>query len=457
MIIKSIRKTFKLNKRRGLRPRKRFFATSTGDFSQSTLGSGVKVVTWQSEAPLSTISLYVHAGSRFENYLTKGSTHFLKHLAFKANKHKYSLNLIRDVEEVGGHYYTTISRDVVGYHTHGRNDPATIKALAGTITSVISPQLYEWEFEEVKGIIEREHDKLRTDAETNSFEQLHRLAFRESGLGNNLFINEYDLKRLHPQHVQKHISDYYFPGNRMVVFGVGVPHDQLVAELQGLVDLKNESGSFELKAFDPLPPTPPTPQEGKYYGGEALIEGGKNTYVALGFPGVGLNSHDLFSFAVLKEVLGSFGISKLGEAPIGRISRTFSKTPQFIQASSFNISYVDNGLFGIFAEAKGGHAKELISALLNEIKNLNSITPEELSRAKAIAKGKLLRERECRINYGTSVANRLFGGTNALPLTNELQNIDQVSIEKVKGIIQKLTSTTPSLVTVGDIRGATKL
>jgi len=355
-------------------------------------------------------------------------------------------------------FFSSISRDSVGYHTNGRgNDSESVEVLTSTLSSVISPALWEWEFDEVKDIVEREIEHQSKDAETVTFDQLHRVAFRDNGLGNNLYINQFDLKRIHSQHIQKHVSDFFFPGSRIVVFAVGVPHDKLVSELKGLTDLKNQSGTFELQVYEPLPQVTPTSQENKYYGGEAVIEGGKNTFVGLGYPGVGINSIDSYTYSVLKEVLGSLGSTKLGEAPIGRLYKNFSKTPHFIQASTFNISYVDNGLFGIFSEAKGGHAKELVNALLTEIKNLQNITGEEITRAKGVAKGKLLRERECRINTGNSIAQRLFSGSNLQTLNNELQNIDQVTLEKVKAIIQKISSSTPSLVTVGDVRGTPKL
>jgi predicted Zn-dependent peptidase len=298
---------------------------------------------------------------------------------------------------------------------------------------------------------------MNKDVETIAFEKLHSLAFRDNGLGNNLYINQYDFKRLHPQHVQKHISDFFFPGNRMVIVNVGSPHDKLVENLNGFVDIKNKSGTFELDVYEPLPQVTPTPQENKYYGGEAVIEGGKNTFVGLGFPGAGFTSGESYAYAILKELLGGVGSTKLGEAPLGRIYRNLGKTPYLIQASSFNISYVDKGLFGIFAEAKGGNAKELVNSLLNEIKNLQNITNEELTRAKAVAKGKLLRERECRLNFGNTVAMRNFGGSTLQTINNELQSIDQVTLENIKSVVQKMTSSTPSLVTLGDVRGTPKL
>jgi len=416
----------------------------------------VRVVSYHPEAhPAISLSLFVQAGSRFENYLTKGSTHFLKHLAYKGNKNKYALNLIRDVEEVGGSFYTTTTRDIIGYHTHGNGEISeSLNVLSNTLSSVTSPRLWEWEFEEVREIVGREvKEELKND-EIIAFEQLHRVAFRDGGLGNSLYVNHHDLKRLHPQHVQKHVSDYFFPGNRMVIFAVGVSHDKLESELKNFVDIKNESGTFELKAFDPLPDVT-TSQENKYFGGESLVEGGKNTYVALGYQGTSINSGDYYIFTVLQEILGHFGGSKLGESPTGRI-RNLGKLPFLIQASTFNLNYVDNGIFGISAKAKGGNAKELVSALVNEIKSLQNISDQELSRAKAVAKGKLLRKRECNINFGRTVAQRLFGST-PVPLINELQNIDSVTLEKVKSVIQKLSNSTPSLVSVGDVRGTPKL
>jgi len=177
-----------------------------------------------------------------------------------------------------------------------------LKTLCKTLTSVTAPCLWEWEFEEVREIVGREVYELNKDAETIAFEKLHRLAFRDNGLGNSLYINQYDFKRLHPQHVQKHISDFFFPGNRMVIVGVGAPHDKLVENLNEFGNIKNQSGTFELDVYEPLPQVTPTPQEIKYYGGEALIEGGKNTFVGLGFPGSRIHKWGIVCICNFKRI-----------------------------------------------------------------------------------------------------------------------------------------------------------
>jgi len=221
---------------------------------------------------------------------------------------------------------------------------------------------------------------------------------------------------------------------------------------------KNESGSFELDVYEPLPKIEPTPQETTFYGGEFSLEGGKNTSFGLGFPGTGVNSENYFAYAVVKELLGACGIPdpQLGDCSGGRLYHIGDKNDWIFKAKTFNFSYTDNGLIGFVAETKGGHSKELYDLLLTQVKNLQTITEDELSRAKSKAKGKLTRASECRINIGTSSALRSFSGVNLLTLSEELQGIDKVNLAQVRSIAQKLSTSKPSIVTLGDIRGAPK-
>jgi len=225
---------------------------------------------------------------------------------------------------------------------------------------------------------------------------------------------------------------------------------KVIKELDRFVNVKNEAGTFELKAYDPLPATDSPNQDNKYYGGETFIEGGKNTAVAIGFPGVGVNHADYFSILVLKELLGQAGCH-------GRFERNLSSAPWLLRANTFNYSYAEGGLFGVFAEAKGGNGKELVDTLLKEIRGLSNVTEQEVSHAKSSAKAKLQRDRECRINFSTYNVLRVFSNSDLLTVEEELAQMDQVNASKIKSFAQKFSNSTPSLVTIGDVRGITKI
>jgi len=143
----------------------------------------------------------------------------------------------------------------------------------------------------------------------------------------------------------------------------------------------------------------------------------------------------------LKEVFG------------GRLGKL--KKPWLLCANSINYSYVDGGIFGVVAQAKGGSAGELVTALLSELKNLENTTEDELALAKSGAKARLQSSRVCRINAGTYTALRLFGGGKVLSVTEESAQIDHVSLAQLKSIVKKFSN--PSLVSHGDVRGTPKL
>lgn len=55
----------------------------TEALEQSTLASGVRVLSVDAPTPTTSLSLIVAAGSRFEDRQTLGAASFLKHLAYK--------------------------------------------------------------------------------------------------------------------------------------------------------------------------------------------------------------------------------------------------------------------------------------------------------------------------------------------------------------------------------------
>ena len=59
-----------------------------GDYPEtkiSTLASGFRVATEDSQIGTATVGVWIDAGSRYENERNNGTAHFLEHMAFKVN------------------------------------------------------------------------------------------------------------------------------------------------------------------------------------------------------------------------------------------------------------------------------------------------------------------------------------------------------------------------------------
>merc|ERR1719471_2801558 len=133
-----------------------------------------------------------------------------------------------------------------------------------------------------------------------------------------------------------------------------------------------------------------------YTGGDIRVDGpGNLCHVAIGLESTALGQSDSAAVAVLQTILGggSAANAKVGGGSRSRVSRGIVKQNPFVHSCvGFNKSYSDSGLFGIYgacqAEASGGLAEQMIETL----SGLRTISEAELDAAKAVLKGKLLRQ-----------------------------------------------------------------
>jgi len=230
-----IRSSAKVNKKHhGTQVTRATYSTSS-DLSQSTLSSGVKVISLNVKSPVSTLSLFVKGGSRYESNETIGSTHFLKHFGFKGTRNKSAIRLVRDLEYIGASYHTEISRENIGYHLQALNQDSNLALLAETLRALLEPKLHEFEVDKIRKIPRRESSEIERCPETSLLEILHSEAFPDNGLRNRLFIAPYALEEVDPLALAQHVKSSFFPVDaRVSIVGSGFEHETLLKALEPL-------------------------------------------------------------------------------------------------------------------------------------------------------------------------------------------------------------------------------
>jgi len=410
----------------------RTLSTTASTTSETTTQiNGVKVVSLDVHtSPVSTLSLYIKAGSRYENYSTFGSTHFLKHLAFKGTRHKSAIRLVRDLEDIGASFHTEIGRESIGYHLQNfqekKND--NVQLLSETLRYILEPNLHEYEIETVKKIIDRETSTLSNDPPTTLIETLHSEAFPDFGLGNRLFVNPSVISSVDPLSVAKHVKATFFGDNRIAIIGTGIDHQVLLKTLEPL--------------FSNLPkflPIEGLPNEDKtiFSGGKVIRLNGPSdqTHVAIGFPGAAITHKDYSTVLVLKEILEN-NSAKLHE------------NPWILHSKFFNFSYSDAGLFGIYVNANPGHGEEVLKALHKEITNLHNLKEDVLEGAKNAVKVKILKSfSEDRFNFVNNIYEEVVHEVNGY------SSVDKVNSAGFNNFVQSVSNSKPVVVAAGNVRG----
>ncbi|KYQ88961.1 peptidase M16 family protein [Tieghemostelium lacteum] len=421
------------------------FQESKRIVESSTLKNGMKVVslTGGYSGPAVSLGLYIKSGSRNETQETAGIHQFLKNLVFQSNQDKIHLEVQREIESIGSQAYTQASRDSLLISTQSL--PTYSKQMLTSLASITNPALPFHEVRDTSSVVQEETEAYQHDITTQLFEKLHQQAFRGKTLGRPLVAPSDNIDNICQQTVTSFVDQIYNPQN-FVLVSVGVDHSELVKEADSLHFGRTSTSNANVKINS---------ESAKYIGGESLEYATGNTHVVLGFEGTShKNTKDLAAFTVLQQLLG-VSVPKLAIGN-GRSSRLFSlvgNNKDLQQAESFNLTYGDSGLFGLYVETESGDVSKALSLVSSELlAAAKQQSAEELSRAKATARTAALGQADQRSSALEFIGKQaLYQQDKILTPLEFAEEISKVTSDDIKRVAKKLLSSKPSLVVVGNI------
>jgi len=406
----------------------------------TTLSNGIRVASISSTNPIASLGVYITAGSRSETRHDAGVTHFLKHLAFKSTTNRPAIQLTRDIEQLSATFSATAAREHILFEAQVLQDNAT--PLISILGDLLHPRVLYHEVERQKPWVEEEVSHLSADPATTLIEIVHREAFRNHGLGQPLVAPEYNIHHVSHEHIYSFVNAHYTTNNTVVV-GVGLPHEELVEQVQ--------------QSFAGLTPSnaPTKPEPSKYVGGEASVPAGGNTHIALAFEGVASKSQkDGAALAVLQHLLGG-GAQNTRDGPgVGLQSRlnlnVVAPNASVQSALTFNIPYSDTGLFGFYAEVSADVPKTIESLVSEIVSVLGEVDTTALTRAKQLLKTYILSASRSDVLH--FVGEQAVGGASSIATPEQYAvSIDSISAEDVTRVARQVFSSAPTLVVLGDV------
>jgi predicted Zn-dependent peptidase len=212
-----------------------------------------------------------------------------------------------------------------------------------------------------------------------------------------------------------------YRADRIVVAAAGrVDHGRFAADVAGLFDRLPSADDRARAAPD-------------YRPGELLEDRDlEQLQLILGFDGVGYHDPRYFATQVLSTLLGG-----------GMSSRLFQEVREkrglAYAIHSFGSSYVDGGLFGVYAGCDGDQAGDLLDVLCEELRRIrDGAAGPEIARAKAQLKAGLLMGMESSSTRAEQLARNLLVFNRPIPTEEIVTRIDAVSEGEIAGIAREL-------------------
>ncbi len=158
------------------------------------LDNGVRVASQDLGGPVSSVGLFVGAGSRDETPHTAGVSHALERVAFKGSDSRSKHKMIRDIERSGAVYNASASREAIAYcaeglrgHTSEMVEILAESALQPSVaTSDVGSVKWDIATDEISkhvGAMKSQLSQFKNDAAGRVTEAIHAAAFSGNSLG----------------------------------------------------------------------------------------------------------------------------------------------------------------------------------------------------------------------------------------------------------------------------------
>lgn len=405
-----------------------------GKTKLSKIDNGITIVTHETDSVESvSLGYWVTAGGITEEKSHHGISHYLEHMAFKGTNLRTAKDIAEEIESVGGYLNAFTSRDVTAYQSKVLKEDIDLSVdILSDI--LVNPTFLSEEMERERGVILQEIKQSQDTPDDIIFDHFQNTAFPDQPMGRPILGTAEIVSHITTDDLRKYRSENYTTDSIILAAAGNVSHEKLL-------DLANkyighiQNTEKKCNKIEPV-----------YVGGHFFDERPKleQSHVILGFNGLNYSDKDYYTSALFSSILGEGMSSRLFQEIREKRGLVYS-------VYSFTSNYRDAGLFGIYAATSPSKLEELLDVAYAEIQKMHkNISIKEFERTKAQYKSELLMSQE-----STSVTCDQVASQTVLfnrPISNHeiLEKINAVTIDMIEAYTERLLSSKPTLIIVGN-------
>jgi predicted Zn-dependent peptidase len=392
-------------------------------FKKEHLENGIPVVMEPIKSVRSVaVGVWVKVGSRYESREENGISHFLEHMFFKGTRKRTTKDISVDIDSLGGDLNAFTSRENTAFYIKVLDEHIDkgIDLLSDIFVNSVFP---EDELEKEKKII-REEIKMVEDTPDDYIHDLFSLAvWGHEGIGQPILGRRETVASFTRDHVMSHIKKYYGTKDIVISCAGNFQPEQMIAVLNrrfgGL-----RQGSTPKKGVGP------------YFHRSVKVHSKEmsEAHICIGVPGVSQVSEERYAFFVLNTILGAGVSSRLFQEIREKRGLAYS-------VYSFTSSYLDTGLWGVYAGVSKKRIREVAEVIIAEMRDFShTLTEVELQRAKNHLKGNLILGLESTNSRMNNLARQeIYFGRYISP-EEILKSVDMVNLKQIRELSGRLIS-----------------
>ncbi len=389
-------------------------------FKKEHLINGVPVVMESLKNMRSVVlGIWVKVGSRYEPPEKNGTSHFLEHMFFKGTKKRSAKDIAFEIDSLGGELNAFTSRETTTFYIKVLDDflEKGLELLADIFLNSTFP---EEDIEKEKKIIKEEIKMVEDTPDDYIHDLTNQTVWGRSGLGQPVLGRRETIKSFAKNDLITHIKKYY--GTKDMILSCAGNFDP-----DHLLSLLNKNLGHLRRGSEPDRGAPPDFQSKVEIFSKELAE----AHLCLAIKGIPQASKERYCLFTLNTILGA-GVSS-------RLFQEIREKRGFAYAIySFIASYLDTGLWGVYAGVSRKKVREVIELILKEIHGLkDTLNEEELERAKNQLKGNVILGLESSSSRMNNIARQeIYYGKYFSP-KEIMGEIDSINLQQIKELAER--------------------
>jgi processing peptidase subunit beta len=374
--------------------------------SHIRLSNGVQVVTESYPGEVTSVSVFIKAGSRFETIETSGASHFLTYYLARSSKLRNRNEFRESLDELGVSVEVTTGRELIGL-TIKCNSQDVHKAIELLAEAISQPDFNSNQVEADKEFVHRQNLDVCRDQFRFLREALFYTAFREHMIGQSEFgirdnipnLKAADLEQFHSQNFVGNNVVFVVSGKAdcSLVYDTVQKHTHtLAAELQG-----EQNNSVRPR----LTPVVMVQRDDEMY----------NLNHASGFLAPAFGADNFFPLKFFEKILGDYNAETDGVAHLNAVRLVTNPLHAFWSATTgIHLGHTkyeafsDVGLFSLYVHGNDYWGKEMFYGL-NYIASRYSLFIDQYNifRGRALLFNELLQQRASK-ELNEDIAKEIF-------------------------------------------------
>jgi len=404
-----------------------------------TLDNGLRLLT--SEMPHTrsvSVVFFISAGSRYEVEPEAGISHFIEHICFKGTeKRRSSKEISEAIESVGGIINGGTDKELTTFWCRVTSEHFLL-ALDILVDLLRHSRFNATDIDRERQIIIEEINMSLDSPRQRVAMLIDELLWPGQPLGRDIAGSKETVTALTRQQMLDFFSNLYLPNNTVVAVAGDIKPNQV-----------QDTISQALGEWKPNKVSAGFPTKGNQEAARLNIEfrDTEQAHLCLGVPGLSFFHPDRYAVDLLSIILGE-----------GMSSRLFTEIREqqglAYDIHSYADHFADSGAVVIYAGVDPGRVDSALRAIIDQVSKLKEqITEAELSKAKEIAKGRLLLSLESSRNVAAWLGAQELLINRILTADEVISLVEAVTIEDLKRVAQQLlTSEKLNLAIVGPVK-----